>query len=324
MGLKTILLSPIGGQAMPGIIDHFKGIGFKTVGIDSDPNNGNRLLVDEFIHVPKISEPSYRVEVLDTLKDSKINIFVSWLDEEIRFWNEAFYNRKIPKIALTKFAFNFRKDIMSFFDKWLLCEKLGKKFFPIPRTRILRGGGAWERLNFPTVFKPRIGTGSRDIIIVRNADEYDYYSRMLIDLHPENVDRFIAQEYIVGSEYTVDFFSNKGKLINSVIRLRGNPKGVSMSGEVVFDEVVVEIVKDLCDEFKIDGLNNVQLIETPDNHHFIIDLNPRPSGTIMLSVKAGVDFFNNLIERQAGKKPTQYTDVIPLKMFRHLREFYYE
>ncbi len=320
--MKTILLSPIGGQAMPGIIEYFRSRQFNVIGIDADPNNGNRFFVNKFITVPPVLDLSYKGDVLEIIREFEVDIFVSWLDMEIRFWNDEYLNRRIDKDLLGVFVFNFRPELSEFYDKWFFYGHLDKHGFLTPRTRILRGPGTWERLNFPIIFKPRTGTGSRDIHVVYNSDEYDYWSRM-INLNPCNAKQFIAQEYIKGNEYTVDFFSDKGEMINSVIRLRIKPNGVSMGGKVIFNKAIREIIERFCEAFLIDGLNNVQLIEGK-NGYFITDFNPRPSGTIMLSVNAGVDFFNNLIEKQAGKELTRYTQVRPLKMIRHLREFYYE
>jgi carbamoyl-phosphate synthase large subunit len=194
--------------------------------------------------------------------------------------------------------------------------------FLVPRTRLLRGPGTWERFKkFPVIFKPRTGTGSRDIHIIHNSDEYDYWSRVIhIDSKNES---FIVQEFIKGNEYTVDFFADRGELINHVIRTRAKANGVSLEGAVVKDGDITDIVKRFCQHFNIDGLNNIQLIEDIEEHYFITDFNPRPSGTIMLSINAGVDFFNNLIEKHEGRELTRYPQAKPLKMIRYLKEFYY-
>jgi carbamoyl-phosphate synthase large subunit len=324
---KTILLSPIGGQAMPGIIEYFNEKDFRVIGIDSNGDNANRFMVRTFIVVPAINEPNYRTEVLSIIKYFAVDLFVSWLDAEIRYWNSAAFcawqTVNIPEELRRIFVFNFRKDLMEFYDKWLFYDKLRNEGFLIPETRLLRGGGTWERLKkFPVIFKPRIGTGSRDIHIVHNSDEYDYWSRV-INLAEANASKFLAQKYIRGNEYTVDFFADRGKLINHVIRLRTKANGVSLAGSVVKDGDITDIVKRFCQHFNIDGLNNIQLIEDIEEHYFITDFNPRPSGTIMLSVRAGVDFFNNLIEKHEDKELTRYPQAKPLKMIRYLKEFYY-
>jgi hypothetical protein len=44
----------------------------------------------------------------------------------------------------------------------------------------------------------------------------------------------------------------------------------------------------------------------------------------MLSINAGVDLLNNLIEQRQGKKITEYGQPRRLKMIRYLTELYYE
>lgn len=320
---QTILISPAGGQAIHGIVDYFRGKGYTVIGIDRNPEAIGKFFVDRFIEVPGVLEGHYMDKILEIISEYKVSIFVSWLDPEVIFWNEKFFTLEIPSELAGVFAFNFRRDINEFFDKFSFYYLLQNSGFTYPKTFLLEGNEneILNNINLPVVVKPRIGFGARDTFIFDNAEDLKHKLRIFPKFR--GIGKFLIQEYIAGDEYTVDFFAEKGNLVNVAVRKRIEHRGVSLRGEIACNESIEALVSKFCSEFNIDGLNNIQVIQADDKFH-IIDFNPRPSGTIMLSVNAGVDFMNNLTERMAKKEITRYGKPRRLKMIRYLCEHYYE
>lgn len=318
---KTILLSPVGGQAISGIVKYFKDSGARIVGIDKDPEAIGRHFIDKFIPVPDVSDKAYAGTVFNVIRDNKVDIFISWLDPEIIFWNERFYASEIPGDLIDVFALNFRKDIINFYDKFVFYSSLKNKGFNCPKTFLLDDDRAMKTY-LPAVIKPRIGYGTKDTYIVENEDSFRYFRNLLLNKFG-NIQKFIIQEFLEGAEFTIDFFSVNGKVVNAVARKRVKHKGVSLIGEVIHDDGIGEFVRHFCSTFDITGLNNIQIIKSGGNH-YILDFNPRPSGTIVFSINAGVDLMNNLLEKKEGKKITEYGKPRKLKMVRHLCEHFYE
>jgi carbamoylphosphate synthase large subunit len=211
---------------------------------------------------------------------------------------------------------------MNFYDKLNFYQLLEDHGFRYPRTSILGGNDDLKKGDLPVILKPRISYGSKDTYIVERVEAYHYFM-ILICAKACGAEQFLLQEYLQGDEYTVDFFSDKGKVINLVVRRRIEHRGVSIRGEIVFNDEVENLVKNFSSIFDIDGLNNIQVISSRSNY-YITDFNPRPSGTIMLSVNAGSDLLNNLLEKIKGKEITHYVGLKNLKMFRYLCEFYHE
>jgi carbamoyl-phosphate synthase large subunit len=320
--MQTILISPAGGQAIHGVVTYFQARGIKVVGIDSNPNAIGRFFVDTFIRVPNVGDPPYTDTVLTIIRQQEIDIFISWLNPEIFFWNGEFYASRIPETLRNIFAFNFREDLIKFYDKLNFYTLVEAHGFRCPTTSLLEDDEGLRRIGLPVILKPRIGYGSKDTCIADSMEGYRYFTN-LIAAKSGGIDRFLMQEYLEGDEYTVDFFSDKGKVINLAVRKRIEHRGVSIKGEVVFDEEIASLVKDFSGAFSIDGLNNIQVI-CSGNKHYITDFNPRPSGTIMLSINAGSDLLNNLVEKMEGREFTHYVGLKRLKMFRYLCEFYHE
>lgn len=303
---KTILLSPVGGQAIYGIIEYFKNKNYKIIGIDLNKNSIGRHFVDEFYAAPPIGNLEYVDFVLNLIKTKNIDIYMSWLDMEVLFWNENF--NKIPKDLLGKFYINFMNDYEVIFNKTLFSKKLSDFNLLTPDSDL-------KEKKYPLIAKPNFGSGSKGVIKILNEKEY-----LLI----KNYENYLIQNFISGIEYTVDFIANNGKLLKAVVRKRNISKGICLDGEVVDNDDIYNLTSVFVSKFNISGLNNIQFIKNEvDNNYYIIDFNPRPSGTIMLSIMAGVDFFNNWIELKSNTKITEYNDIKLLKFIRYYKEYYY-
>lgn len=317
--IQTLLLSPIGAHAIHGIIAYFHARGARVIGIDSNPEAIGRHFVDAFHVVPKIQDPCYVGAILNVIRQELVDMFVSWLDPEILFWND-FGRGELPAEMARVHTFNLRPDLRRFCDKLTCASMLSCYGFLVPDTRRFDVGWMHD-LAFPWILKPRMSSGARNVVRIDDLESWKFQQiRMRYDGTGEG--QWIAQQFLSGPEFTVDFFADHGRLVNVVVRERLEHQGVSLRGEVVWAPAILEIVERLVSCFKIDGLNNVQFIASGGNC-YITDFNPRPSGTIMLSIQAGVDLFQNLIERHEGKPLTEYGEARGVKMVRYLAEHYY-
>lgn len=318
--MKTILISPVGGQVAVGIIEYFKSHGHSVIGIDSQPEAIGRFFCDAFRRVPAVGDSGYGAAILEVMSDCRIDVFVSWLDQEIAFWNEQDRLGTIPGGMRGRFAMTLRPDLDELQDKFRLHQRLGRHGIATPATRLL-GDAGLDSSEFPVVIKPRVSSGSRDTHVAETREDADYFCRGF-RRQGRPLDRFIVQQFIQGIEYTVDVFASAGTVQNAVIRSRLEHRGVSLRGQIVQDEAIDLLVRNLCGVLELDGLHNVQLIRRGDAA-YLTDVNLRPSGTIMLSVSAGVDLLQNLMEQMEGRPISRYGAAQPLTMTRYLREYYH-
>ena len=200
----------------------------------------------------------------------------------------------------------------------LLCEN----GFNCPKVSLLDDTVNVKNVDFPAIIKPKMGQGSKNTHIIESEGTFKYF-RGVLSSKLGNTGEFIVQKFLDGIEYTIDFFSTNGGIKNLVIRQRTEHRGVSLRGEIVYDSEIEALVNRFCSAFNINGLNNIQIVKS-DGDLYVLDYNPRPSGTIILSINAGVDLLNNVIEQRYHKKITQYGQPKQLKMIRYLSELYYE
>lgn len=115
-------------------------------------------------------------------------------------------------------------------------------------------------------------------------------------------DSFVM-EYVLGEDWSVDVLVNNGVVHAQVPRARLRAKGASIHGRVKdpAPEIRAIVRKTIAALGPVSGLLNVQLFtRARDGVLMVYEVNPRISGSIMLSVYAGVDLLRMEIRRQLG------------------------
>lgn len=322
-GKACILVSPIAGQAAPSIIQYFKQRGFRVIGIDTNELSVGTRFVDLFYSVPRVGDKVYQSRIYEIIENDNVDMFISWLDQELIFWNIKYYAGEIPKHMYRKFMVNFRKDFLDFCDKFRFYQKLINFDFLVPRTFLLSQISLeGNSLEYPLILKPRLSSGSKDTFKLNDKDDLEYYTQVL-EKKGVNLSDFVVQPFLSGNEYTIDFFAINGDVLNSVIRLRVAHRGVSIIGKVVDSDSIECLLRKFVKCFNIEGLHNIQVIESHGDI-FLLEWNQRPSGSIMLSVKSGVDLLQNFIEYKRNQRITLYGKPRQTWMFRYYCEYYYD
>lgn len=115
-----------------------------------------------------------------------------------------------------------------------------------------------------------------------------------------NIGRLFT-EYLPGPDWSVDMFCrDNGNQHAIVCRRRLRTKGASVHGVVEQNNKVIYEAARVSYAFGIPGLINVQMKEDAQGQPKVYEVNPRISGSIMLSVYAGVDLLRMEIRRQLG------------------------
>jgi carbamoylphosphate synthase large subunit len=93
----------------------------------------------------------------------------------------------------------------------------------------------------------------------------------------------MVMEYLPGPERSVDCLADHGHLIGSIIR-RKEP-GIQFIEQ---HQLIEEIVHELTRRFQLNGIFNVQFADARGKPH-LLEINPRMSGGLPISYKAGVN-----------------------------------
>lgn len=114
---------------------------------------------------------------------------------------------------------------------------------------------------------------------------------------------YLVQKFIDGDEYTIDVLTDRdGAFLFAVPRLRIQANGVSVIGKIVMDAEIIDLAREVVSKFKFAGPINIQVIRERDTGKlYIIEVNPRLSGSCMFTVMAGFDILDATIRLWEGK-----------------------
>jgi len=254
-----------------------------VTGVDINKKNeiAGSTFCDSYYKIPEAGDKQYINTLLDIVKKEEIEILFPVIDIElniiskfIKFFNElgVFVWISEPKtinICNDKYhTYNFFKDNKIKTPKTLLPNDVDKNM---------------KRLIFPLIIKPRDGVSSRDVYKVNDLVELQRYIKI--------VNNSIIQEYIEGTEYTIDVLSDyNSNALSAVPRERIETRGgISYKGKIVVNNKLVDSGRNIAQLLKIRGACNIQCIINKKGDIYFIEVNPRFSGSLPLTIAAGVN-----------------------------------
>ena len=228
----------------------------------------------------------------------EVDLFLPFIDEELlaiaRGW------QSIPAPLASRIALSPPTAVLACVDKCSFqkaCELAGLPIAPTPT-------GA------PAFFKPRYGRGSKGVVAIRDE--------MTFALMRERDG--VLQQLIEGDEYTVDaIFSPDSRLLATVARRRIRAAGVSTIGEVVIDKALHGLAETLGRHWFFRYAINFQVIRDGNGRDWLIELNPRLSGSAIFSAYAGCDPIAATIALAQGEPWSG--EPRPLRVWRYWQEF---
>lgn len=239
-------------------------------GVDISGKNAAKFIFPSFQIAPRVSDDRYLSFLLDYVHSNKIDLVIPVAEPELRQfalmgWSSQTIGTNV--VMANSLALNVG------FDKLATIDFLANNGFAFPQTQPIT-----TLLNFPgfpVIFKSRTGSGSKSIVIVRDAKSFDFYLELF------RFQDFIIQEYISEEEgeYTCGVFRSGEGEIRSIVFRRELMGGFSGYGEIVESELINEILRKLAKALNLRGSINVQL-RLHNGIPYIFEINPRFSSTV--------------------------------------------
>ena len=295
-----ILITCIGSAPQSAICRTLKKDNYNIIGIDTQELCIGNFVCDKFITSPKVSEDNYNKFIENLLEKYKINcIFVG--HRELLFFS------KYKKEYKEKFNCDIFVNDQNFID----IANNKNKTYDFCINNDINIPKKCDISYRPCIVKPINGYGSIGLKILKTVDDQD----IIVD------DSFIIQEFIEGEEYTVDILSDTyGNFIVAVPKKRLLVKnGQSFKSIVCKDESVISFCRDICEKMNNKSAINIQVIKQKNTGKiFLIEINPRFATTINLSIEAGINMPQMMIENNYVK--CDYED--GLVMVRDYKEYF--
>ncbi len=186
----------------------------------------------------------------------------------------------------------------------------------VPRTEDL-GGADPASWSYPVIVKPRTGSGSRDVSLVKSATELAAMT---------SSEDLIVQEYLPGQEYSIDVLADRrGHVIAAVPRVREKvDSGVSVAGRTVRDRELEQIGVAVVRCTGLSYIANVQCRRDRAGRPALLEVNPRAPGALPLTVAAGVDMPRLALDAMRGRPVPERVAFREIAMVRFLEERFIE
>src|SRR5207253_5525638 len=241
-------------------------------------------------HIVPLTTDRYYIPHIEGICDAEdVNLVIPTIDDELPTFGRA--RDRFAQLGVAV-AVSSEKTSITCNDKYetyLFCEANG---IQTAKTR-MAGTVDFKTMRYPVYVKPRFGRGSVNVFAVQNEAQL----RLFLDYVPDA----IVQDQIPGTEFTVDVLSDfQGRVLSIVPRERLVIRaGVSDKGITRKNPDIIDFARDVAEKLQIAGPANIQC-KWDGRDVSLIEVNPRFSGGIPLTIAAGADFATWLVQLTAG------------------------
>lgn len=254
---------------------------------DSDSLAPTFKVADRSQTLPLFSDAHCLQSLLEICRAEKVSALVPLTNKAIEFMAD---HRQELEVGGRRLWIPQNRVIEICHDKWKLFKFLREEGFDTPATFL---PGTLES-SFPLIAKPRRGEGSKDIFVIENSDDAEFYTKKC----PQHV----FQKRIEGQEFSVDaFFDQQGspRLIVPRERLvvRG---GEVMVSRINMDAAIIDTVKEMATRISITGPCTIQGIR--DDKFYFTDVNLRFGSGFVHTISAGGNVPLMMVKELAGQE----------------------
>jgi carbamoyl-phosphate synthase large subunit len=264
------------------------GLPGQVIATDVNPLSPAVHVADRAYRVPLSTDPAYLPELLAICEAENVRLAVPTIDDELALFAEAGERfRGVGTLPVCSPVETARACD----DKFETC-------------RVLRSAGVSAAVSYlaaglpadvpmPLFIKPRVGRGAVGAFQVRNRRELEFFL--------DYVSNPVLQELLDGPEYTIDVLCDfDGRPLSVVPRERVVIRaGVIDRGRTVKSQALIDLALATCRAMRFAGPINIQCRMRGDVP-VIIEINPRFSGGIPLTIAAGADFPRMLLRLALG------------------------
>jgi len=322
----SVLITSIGGAMVPAALQELRKsplFDYRIVGVNAGPSAVAGRLVDAFHVVPKGGSPEYSEALLDIVEKERVDVVLPWSDEE------AFAVSKIidelGKLG-AKAVVSSPECLSLIADKLATYETLEANGIEVPEYSIASDRdtlrAAIEKYRFPertVVVKPAAGRGGRGLFALCGNDgppnwlgtgqrENRVQDAKLTDAELDKMidGRTLVMPQLQVPAFDVDVLASKGKAIGVCVRERTNPTGIPYEGNRIHaDTSVADYCRRVAEAIGLDSLHDIDLMTTADGEVRVLEVNPRPSGSLVASTAAGLRLMEAAIALAAGETPPE-------------------
>lgn len=285
---------------------------YEVITADATPTSAGFSWADRSYVIPFGADDGFVAALREIVRREQPDFIIPLVDEEIPKVHR-FVAAEAPHIRIVGPTLEFSELVM---DKWEMARALDARNVAVARTWLASDASA---ATYPAIVKPRSGRGSRGLAFLDSAQDLAGY----LAAAPKSADHYIVQDRLRGREFTTSVVMGlDGTLFSIVPKEAADKRGITQVGITR----VVPAIDTLCRQVTLAldprGPFNVQLILGEDGVPRIIEINPRYSTTMALTLAAGVNEVDIVLRHARGEDPGPLTFEPDLVMLRYTAQIY--
>lgn len=340
----TVISSACGAMFMPGFFKCLRENGernIRIIGIDISDNPMLGGLIDEYYQVPAYTSNNYIDTIIEICIKEKVDIFFPHISMELPIVLSRIdiFKRNNIKVAITD-----NNTLLVANNKYKLYEFMKEKGFVIPKYYLIKSlndyGDVLSKLGYPNkpvCIKVTESSGSRGIRIIKpkfsRADSFLYSKPSSIETSYDDMystlkefthfPEIFAMEYLPGCEYTVDLLADHGKTLYICGR-RNLESSISIAMKTITEkkDEAYQLCQAIVYALKLDGNIGFDFMLDENDNPILTDLNPRITATIVLYLKAGINFPYLRIKQLLNEDLPKINEKYGVKLIRKYLEIF--
>lgn len=319
MTRKRVLVTCVGGDATPALLLDLRSdrqISLVLIGVDvAEPGLAEQFL-EAFYQVPQGDSADYVENLLKIAVREQVDIVVPLSDEEAISLSQARDHFDVHGIDVLASPVGVM-DIIRDKEKVYACLEDAGVQAPSRVTVETKQQlhEALTRLDFPKnslVVKPTTGRGGRGTCLLCGDDNPPAWigtgrREQRLDSLPEQLSAWfelgplMVMPLLSAPVYDVDIFAVDGDIQYCLARQRHNPVGIPFVGnDIIIDADLEAYCVQIAQVLRLDGLHDIDLMTGPDGTPCLLEVNPRPSGSIVAAHSAGYPVLTAAIAYRLG------------------------
>jgi len=290
--VSAVLVTGAGGAAGVAVIRALLDRGEHVVAVDTDPLAAGLFLADDHAVVDPADSDAFLPDIDDVVKRFDVDAVLCTIAEEMLALGG---HRSALEDLGASIWLSPSDAIATCIDKLAFSRAMEAAGLAVPATASGADTRAVSAVPGPWIVKPRRGRGSRDVYAVDDVDELTWALRRVPDP--------IVQTRLEGREFTVDLLVDRdGVVAGAIPRWRLATKaGISTQGRTFSDPDVATIASSAVESLGLRGAVNVQGFVDVDGAIGLVEVNPRFSGGLPLTLAAGADLVGEALRATRGR-----------------------
>lgn len=291
------------------------------VGVDTKKDEIVEKITDAFEVIPFAEDKNYIPKIKKIIIKHKVNLVIPCSDEEalILAKNRNLIENSKTKIFVDNYdllktlsskvkTYKLLKDFKKYVPQYYLCKNFIDMNLSIKK--ILK------KNKFFVVKPAEASRGGKNVCVIENTNKiykkyfnYDREIHASLSIFQNEIKKtykklfpLIVMEKLFQPTYDLDILANKGKMLQCVSRHRVDPM-VPNNGHIVFEDLnFYNFANKLSKSLFLNGIYDCDLMRDKNNQLKILEINPRQSGSISVSMSAGVKFYDQIFSLVRNKK----------------------